>query len=228
MPMNESYQNVLQRLKEERKRKKWSQEQISRQLRMSQSHYSKVELGKRRFTYYEVQYLYGLEVDAHYIFTGQKSGTEQEVFFSNCDYRELNFYMHILAYVAEYLYVVRRLSNWETVYKELKYIGYITAPDRINDNSLFALRRAVECSQQKMAEKLGVDIKKIRSMENGESLPDSEILWNLYQFFRIPPAVFIKSERGMVCAIGCILSMLGEENREHAMTVVESFRSVIS
>ena len=228
MPMDESYQNVLQRLKEERKRKKWSQEQISRQLRMSQSHYSKVELGKRRFTYYEVQYLYGLDVDAHYIFTGQKSGTEQEVFFSNCDYRELNFYMHILAYVAEYLYVVRRLSNWETVYKELKYIGYITAPDRINDNSLFALRRAVECSQQKMAEKLGVDIKKIRSMENGESLPDSEILWNLYQFFRIPPAVFIKSERGMVCAIGCILSMLGEENREHAMTVVESFRSVIS
>lgn len=228
MPMNESYQNVLQRLKEERKRKKWSQEQISRQLRMSQSHYSKVELGKRRFTYYEVQYLYGLDVDAHYIFTGQKSGTEQEVFFSNCDYRELNFYMHILAYVAEYLYVVRRLSNWETVYKELKYIGYITAPDRINDNSLFALRRAVECSQQKMAEKLGVDIKKVRSMENGESLPDSEILWNLYQFFRIPPAVFIKSERGMVCAIGCILSMLGEENREHAMTVVESFRSVIS
>lgn len=228
MPMNESYQNVLQRLKEERIRKKWSQEQISRQLRMSQSHYSKVELGKRRFTYYEVQYLYGLEVDAHYIFTGQKSGTEQEVFFSNCDYRELNFYMHILAYVAEYLYVVRRLGNWETVYKELKYIGYITAPDRINDNSLFALRRAVECSQQKMAEKLGVDIKKIRSMENGESLPDSEILWNLYQFFRIPPAVFIKSERGMVCAIGCIMSMLGEENREHAMTVVESFRSVIS
>ncbi|MDE6063651.1 MAG: transcriptional regulator [Lachnospiraceae bacterium] len=226
--MNETYQNVLQRLKEERKRKKWSQEQISRQLRMSQSHYSKVELGKRRFTYYEVQYLYGLEVDAHYIFTGQKSGTEQEIFFSNCDYRELNFYMHILAYVAEYLYVVRRLGNWEKVYKELKYIGYITAPDKINDNSLFALRRAVECSQQKMAEKLGVDIKKIRSMENGESLPDSEILWNLYQFFRIPPAVFIKSERGMVCAIGCILSMLGEENREHAMTVVESFRSVIS
>lgn len=226
--MNESYQNVLQRLKEERKRMKWSQEQISRQLRMSQSHYSKVELGKRRFTYYEVQYLYGLDVDAHYIFTGQKSGTEQEIYFSNCDYRELDFYMHILAYVAEYLYGVRRLSNWETVYKELKYIGYITAPDRINDNSLFVLRRAIECSQKKMAEKLGVDIKKIRSMENGESLPDSEILWNLYQFFRIPPAVFIKSERGMVCAIGCILSMLKKENREHAMAVVESFRSVIS
>ncbi|MDE6129132.1 MAG: transcriptional regulator [Lachnospiraceae bacterium] len=226
--MNESYQNVLQRLKEERTRKKWSQEQISRQLRMSQSHYSKVELGKRRFTYYEVQYLYGLEVDAHYIFTGQKSGTEQEIFFADCDYRELNFYMHILAYVAEYLYMVRRLDKWETVYKELKYIGYITAPDRMNDNSLFTLRRAVECSQQKMAEKLGVDIKKVRSMENGESLPDSEILWNLYQFFHIPPAVFIKSERGMICALGCILDMLGKENREHAMTVVESFRSVIS
>ena len=55
--MNESYQNVLERLKEERIRQNWSQEQICRQLRMSQSHYSKVELGKRRFTYYEVPYL---------------------------------------------------------------------------------------------------------------------------------------------------------------------------
>lgn len=226
--MNETYQSVLKRLKEERTEKKWSQEQISKQLRMSQSHYSKVELGKRRFTYYEVQYLYGLQLDAHYIFTGQRGGTEQETFFSNCDYRELNFYMHILAYVAEYLYTVRRLENWEPVYKEMKYIGYITAPDRINDNALFALRRAVEYSQQKMAEKLGVDIKKIRSMENGDSLPDSEILWNLYQFFRIPPAVFIKSERGVACAIGCILDMLGKENRGHAMAVVESFRHVIA
>lgn len=226
--MKESYQSVLERLKEERIRKKWSQEQICRQLRMSQSHYSKVELGKRRFTYYEVQYLYDLQLDAHYIFTGQKSGTEQEGFFSKCDYRELHFYMHILAYVAEYLYVVKRMDNWEAVYKETKYIGHITAPDRINDNLLFALRRTAECSQQKMAEMLGVDIKKIRSMENGDSLPDSEILWNLYQIFRIPPAIFIKNERGMAHAIGCILDMLGQENREHAMAVVESFRDVIS
>ena len=226
--MNESYQNVLERLREERIGKKWSQEQICRQLRMSQSHYSKVELGKRRFTYYEVQYLYGLQLDAHYIFTGQKSGTEQEGFFSNCDYRELHFYMHILAYVAEYLYTVRRMDNWEAVYKEMKYIGYITAPDRREDNPLYALRRAVGCSHQKMAEIWGVDIKKIRSMENGESLPDSEILWNLYRFFHIPPAVFIKNERGMVHAIGCTLDLLKEENREHAMAVVESFRDVIS
>ena len=226
--MNDSYQNVLERLKEERIRQNWSQEQICRQLRMSQSHYSKVELGKRRFTYYEVQYLYDLQMDAHYVFTGRRSGVVQEGFFSKCDYRELHFYMHILAYVAEYLYVVRRIDSWEAVYKEMKYIGYITAPERMNDNLLYALRRAVECSQQKMAEALGVDIKKIRSMENGESLPDSEILWNLYQLFHIPPAVFIKNEQGMIRAIGCILDMLKEENREHAMAVVESFRGVIS
>lgn len=225
--MNESYQSVLERLKEERLGQKWSQEQICRQLRMSQSHYSKVELGKRRFTYYEVQYLYDLQMDAHYVFTGRKSDMKQEGFFADCDYRELHFYMHILAYVAEYLYVVKRVDSWEAVYKEMKYIGYITAPDRLNDNPLYALRRALVCSQQKMAEALGVDIKKIRSMENGESLPDSEILWNLYQLFHIPPAVFIKNKRGMIRAISSILDMLKGENREHAMEMVQSFRSVI-
>lgn len=226
--MSVSYQNVLERLKEERLGKSWSQEQISRRLRMSQSHYSKVELGKRRFTYYEVQYLYELPLDAHYIFTGQKSNVKQEGFFSKCDYRELNFFLHVLAYMAEYLCAKGRSESWRAVYREMEYIGCITAPDRVNDNALFALRRTLNYSQQKMAEALGVDIKKIRSMESGESLPDSEILWDLYRLFHIPPSVFTKSGYGMACAISCILDMLAEKDRELVLGVVQSCHGVIS
>lgn len=110
----------------------------------------------------------------------------------------------------------------------MSFHGLLSVPKIAKKEATHYAWRAVECSQQKMAEALGVDIKKIRSMENGESLPDSEILWNLYQLFHIPPAVFIKNEQGMIRAIGCILDMLKEENREHAMAVVESFRGVIS
>ena len=47
--MNMSYQNVLERLKEERLDKHLSQLEMGQIMRMSQSHYSKAELGRRRF-----------------------------------------------------------------------------------------------------------------------------------------------------------------------------------
>lgn len=62
-----TYQNVLERLKEERLRQHWSQIQMGGQMRMSQSHYSKVELGNRRLTFYQIQYLCDTEIDVHYI-----------------------------------------------------------------------------------------------------------------------------------------------------------------
>lgn len=220
--MNVSYQDALDRLKEERQKNDWSQEQISLKLKMSQSHYSKVELGKRRFTYYEVQDLYELELDAHYVFTDRKSSGEYEAAFSDRDYRELNFYLHALAYMAEYLYAGRRSEDWKAVYKEVEYIRYVTNPDKKDDNTLFLLRRLLNYNQQKMADELGVDVKKIRSMENGDSLPDSEILWKLYRFFHIPPAALVKSRRGMASAVGCILDILSKENREHAMEFLQS------
>lgn len=226
--MSVSYQNVLERLKEERLRNNWSQEQISQRLKMSQSHYSKVELGKRRFTYYEVQYLYDLDVDAHYIFTGQKSNAKYEAFFSGCDYRELNFYLHVLAYMAEYLYLIGKSEEWKAMYGELAYIRYVTSPDRADDNTLFLLRRLLNYNQQTMAEKLGVDIKKVRAMENGESLPDSEILWNLYQLFRIPPAVFTKNQRGMTSVVSCLMDILPVKEREHAMEVLQSCHGAVA
>ena len=56
MNMSTSYQNVLERLKEERLARNWSQDQISQKLKMSQSHYSKVELGNLRIYRTERQY----------------------------------------------------------------------------------------------------------------------------------------------------------------------------
>ena len=130
--------------------------------------------------------------------------------------------------MAEYFYMVGRSEDWKAVYKELEYIKYVTAPDKTDDNTLFLLRRMLNYSQQTMAEKLGVDIKKVRTMENGESLPDSEILWKLYHFFRIPPAVFTGNQRGMLNAFNCLLDILTKEDREHALEVLQSCHGVIT
>ena len=130
--------------------------------------------------------------------------------------------------MSEYLCLVRKSEEWKALYRELEYIRYVTAPDRADDNTLFLLRRLLNYNQQTMAEKLGVDIKKVRAMENGESLPDSEILWNLYQLFRIPPAVFTKNQRGMASAVSCLMDILPKKEKEHALEVLQSCHGVVA
>ena len=92
--MSATYQNFVERLKEERLRLVLSQAELGRRLRMGQSHYSKVELGTRRFTYYETQCLCETDVDIYYIFTGNKCDIEVDDFFLKCTFEELFEFPH--------------------------------------------------------------------------------------------------------------------------------------
>ena len=65
--MGIKYEEVLQRIKEERNRFGWSQETISQKLKMTQSHYSKTESGKKRFSYQELRLLNDIGIDLDYI-----------------------------------------------------------------------------------------------------------------------------------------------------------------
>lgn len=59
------YQDFLDKLKEERISRKWTQLQMGQKLRMTQSHYSKAEMGSRRFTYYEMKCLCETDLDIY-------------------------------------------------------------------------------------------------------------------------------------------------------------------
>ena len=67
--MKETYQDFLDRLKEERLRLGLSQDEMGRLLRMTQSHYSKAEHGAKRFTYYETQCICDTDVDVYQTYT---------------------------------------------------------------------------------------------------------------------------------------------------------------
>ena len=106
--MSVTYQDFRERLKEERLRLKISQLEIGQILRMSQSHYSKVELGTRRLSYYETQCLCETRVDVYYIFTGEKCEIEMNDFFSECTFEELACYLEILCAILICLYSKKR------------------------------------------------------------------------------------------------------------------------
>lgn len=71
-----------------------------------------------------------------------------------------------------------------------------------------------------MAEKLGVDIKKFRELEKDRCLPDSEIIWKLYNLFRISPAVVLKDKNTMLNEISSLLETT-EENGVQIMDIIK-------
>ena len=64
--------------------------------------------------------------------------------------------------------------------------------------------------QKQMAEKLGVDIKKFRDLEKDRCLPDSEIIWKLYNVYHMSPAVVLKDKNSVVNEISSLLETIEE------------------
>lgn len=124
------YEDFLVRLKEERVIRKWSQQQMGRKLRMTQSHYCKAELGVRRFTFYEMKCLCEAELDIYYIFTGRRCRPEYQEFYKDCTYEELKCYLAVLCPIAGYLQKKGRLALGADSCRKAESAPYSLASDK--------------------------------------------------------------------------------------------------
>ena len=66
-----------------------------------------------------------------------------------------------------------------------------------------------------------MDIKKLRDLENGRCLPDSEILFRMYQMFQVPPAFFLKDKKNVINFICILMDMLNEEQCIKLLSVLK-------
>lgn len=220
--MSTTYQKFLKRLKEERLRLMLSQSDIGQLLRMSQSHYSKAELGTRRFTYYEIQCLCETEVELFFVFSGEKSEVEIDNSYSDCSFKELTCYLEIICVVLASLHDAKILALPEKIQKKIENIQYVLMPCEKNKTIFYKLRRSLNYNQIKMADLLEVDVKKLRSMESGKVLPDSEIIWRLSETFYIPYALLLKDKKGLLCEISCLLKLIDESERKDILDSIKS------
>lgn len=217
--MSIPYEDVLKRLIEERKRLLLSQKDMSQFLRMDQSNYSKVELGFRRLSYSELEHLCESGADVHYIYTGLKSMGRYTDFFCKCSYSELLCFLSVAYSVVSLWRRGDTTQKWKAVLEEIKYIPLIE--EKQNPSSIFlGLRRSMGASQVKMAENLGVDIKKLRDLENGRKLPDSELVSRLYELYHIPPAVIFRDKKCMESVISIFMEQLKEEDGKRIYEII--------
>ena len=150
-----NYTDILSRLKTERQRLQFSQSEMARNIHITQSNYSKVELGTRRLSFEELKYLCQTEINVFYIYSGIRNSNDYAVYIDKYNYIELIRYLNVIYIIAS----IKNYENpsWNDFLKKIRNILLIG--NRKKSNTIFRLLRfSMDWQQKKMAEKLGVDI----------------------------------------------------------------------
>ena len=83
--MVNSYDKVVKRLVEYRKRLGWSQEKMCRKLNLSQSYYSRLESGRNVISYEALELLMQCDCDIDLLITGyERRETVLDLLFQQC------------------------------------------------------------------------------------------------------------------------------------------------
>lgn len=219
--MGADYNDVINRIKEERERLGLSQKEMARFARINQSNYNKVEQGTRRFSYSELKYLCDSPVDVQYLITGKKCGEKYKEYFARYEYEQLVNTMNIISAVGIGGYEVEISECWRTIYINAEVLWCKENKKRTDVNIFLLIRRLRDYRQQQMSKMLGVDVKKQRDLENNRSLPDSELIWNMYQMFGLSPAIILKDKNCLINEMCSLLEEMDPEIRDKVVSIIE-------
>lgn len=227
--MDSKYQNVLRRLKEEREKLNLTQRLLCYRMKMLQSHYSRAESGSKRFSYYEIKGLCTSDVDVLYVFTGKRASEGEELSeLRGCGAEELMCYLSTLYVLAKAVGSQDgRNAAFETVRKQLEYIQSGNGSAGAPNNIFYYVRIQRDYTQQKMADMLGIDIKKLRELENGRILPDSEMIWKMYDLFQVSPAFILEDAKGLWKELKYALDLLEEDDRKIMIQILTDMRRLL-
>lgn len=190
--MDVQYQEVLKRFIENREAVHMSQKQLAGLLGVSQGYVSKMELGTARIPFDILVVLNENEWDIDRIITGKESEyTELDELIDKCQENVRDEFIQLVIWtVKQGLYKFDREVRLIERYVRKMNVVDINMQNRLAEESpsaLYGIRAANKLSQQNMAKKLHMDVKKYRALERNEKHPDAEILMLLYNNFEYRP-----------------------------------------
>lgn len=188
--MSVKYQEVLERFIKYRELCNMSQEELADMMGVSQSYVSKMEVGKARIPFDVLVVLHDNQWDIDHIITGERYyRTVLDDLFDTCsDDKKADFLQYIVWTIAQGVKKYDRQMQQIGRYAEkIEYLRLRTTDTAAEESVLYGIRTANKLSQQSMAKKLHVDIKKYRALEKNLKRPDAELLMLLYNNFECMP-----------------------------------------
>lgn len=188
--MSVKYQEVLERFIKHREVRNMSQQQLADMVGLSQSYVSKMEVGKARIPFDTLVALNDNLWDIDNIITGESyERTVLDELFEACeDSKKADFLQYIVWTLAQGIKRYdRQLQLMGRYAEKIEYLRLRTTNTAAEESVLYGIRTAENLSQQSMAKRLHVDIKKYRALEKNIKHPDAEILMLLYNNFECMP-----------------------------------------
>jgi len=216
--MELNYEQLLQRLDEERTNHHITQIEISKILNMTQSHYCKAENGQKYLGYDELCNMCTTDIDVYYIFTGRRSTKNYNYLLSGATFDELLVCLNFINMIAQ---KNNRGQYWEEIYNHTKYIEFAEWIIDAKKNIFKATKIHFGKKQGAMAKIIGVDVKKLRSLEKKDTLINSEIVFEMYKLFGISPSLFLRNKKCLQNEISCLIDIGDEEIRQKIISIIE-------
>ena len=221
--IQDTYHLFVKRLKEEREKAKLTQKEIAARLRMSESHYSKAETARRRLSFFETKYLCETTLDVYYIFTGNRVNREYAGFLAESEYGELLCHYELVCMAAAQQRKNQTGGLGIEDKRVIEYARYLLATEP-TDKTIFKKQRQYgDCNQHQMAELLGVDSKKLRDLERGRLLPDSELIWIMSSRFKVPFSLVLKDKNGLRSEICYWLERMEADRRTSVLEIMQKY-----
>ena len=188
--MENSYLSVSNRLRIYREKLNETQNSMGSLLGVTQSHYSRLEDGKKVISYQNLQHFRANGGDVQFLITGEwvKRGPIDE-YLEKCrkvDDKEELLKLIIWAGRQGEQIENKRLELFDKSFlpKEIRNLNKIWKAIRINEN----------LTQIEMASLLDINIKRYRRIEKNQVLPDADILYSLYMKLGYSPLIVMDSD----------------------------------
>lgn len=191
--MHSSYEEFLQRLSQYRLRLNMTQKETSDVLGITQSQFSKMELGKTIVPYKSLERLLKEGWDIDYLVTGRESvqiDSELTSLILQVDDRYRHDFLYAVSWFLEQG-ITKCVSDMSFETKCEIEVLKRRAGGRETDSVLYEVRKISGISQIPMSEKLGVNIKKYRMLEKNKANPDAELLLRIYEVTGCKPSLLM-------------------------------------
>ena len=201
--MSNHYEEFLKRLVQYRLQVNMTQEKIGQVLGITQSQLSKQELGKTIMTFHSLCILMDIGWDVDFLFTGE------------CSRREPSEISAILEGMKQ---ASRRSMLSVEEQREISLLK-LRSSTGIKQPIMYEIRKILGVAQIPMAEKIGVNIKKYRSLERAQIYPDAELLLDIYEATGCRPSLFLASDRMETLIIDGLWSRVSPDRQKDILAI---------
>ncbi len=227
--MGRSYEGTIKRLTEYRRMLGFTQEKMSEVVNLTQSHYSKLERGTKIISSEVLSKLLDNSCDVDYLITGieVKKTILDEIFYRCLDEDKAELLQLMV-------WAINQGLNNESIKSDKRYIDYekeiaiLKYNTRNHKETIWQhIRRTNNLTQEQMAEKLDINIKRYRSIEKEKIKPDADILSTLYEELGYQPSLILKSDKNYLISLNQIWNQFPRDIQDRISKYIEEGVSLI-